>query len=813
MIGMHFTPYKHVKLFVISCVIINLFTCKLALALDINDQQQYYPLSSEILWFEDKSQLITFNEMSSLNVKKHFQKRQENVVNLGYKASNIWLYLSLNKNNLKNNKIASSWYLSIEYPQLDHIEIYEKSAKGMIHVELMGDNLPFTSRDIHHRHFIYPIKFNNSDNIEIFIRVKSSSTLKIPVMLYSDIGLTEKYHNESSSHGIYIGIMLAILLFNAFLLITLRDKNFIHLIGLISFSCLLEVTVAGYGYQYWWGDYPGIHSPLIIIFISVSCIFAIGLNKQFLKHEITKPQLALINAMVIINLLIAISPLYLYYQTSIKIAVVTTLASSLIILYLACKHFNVKTTFSWLYMAAWLVLLPITCLYFISSSALISNLSISEYSVALCSALSYLLLTLALTERLSDTKENYLSKIKKGQKKLNKINRELKNTLKQQQYNLSAKENFFTIFGHEFRTPLQGITGALELIETRSLNDENKYYIEAAKISSHNLRTLVHNAMCFFSLENGSIAVKKQAFEVRTLFKEMIEYYRDLALKKGLHFHWHIDPELPSLIIGDQEKLLHISDQLLSNAIKFTHQGDIEASLRCTNDNESFQLIVKDSGAGIKKDQYSAIFERFKQLDHSHSREFNGLGIGLSICRSLAHLMHGELNVESSISKGSIFSVTLPLTTPPEDTHITPRPPPQHNQKTVLIAEDNPVNYLILKGTLERLRVSTLHAQNGLETLEILAQHPVDLILMDCQMPKMDGFQTSQAIRSSNAHYSKTPIIAITANTVAIDLEHCLSQGMNDLIKKPINRNILEDRLNRWLYQYQHLHTPPTNND
>lgn len=317
--------------------------------------------------------------------------------------------------------------------------------------------------------------------------------------------------------------------------------------------------------------------------------------------------------------------------------------------------------------------------------------------------------------------------------------------------------------------------------------------------------------MSFFSLENGSATIKKQAFEVRIVFKELIEYYRDLAHKKGLNFHWHIDPELPSLIISDQEKLLHISDQLLSNAIKFTHQGNIDASLSCTNNNESLQLTVRDSGTGIKKEQYSAIFERFKQLDNSHSREFNGLGIGLSICRSLAHLMHGELTFESSTNKGSAFSVTLPLNTPAENTQITRHLPTQRSQKTVLIAEDNPVNYLILKGTLENLRVSTLHAQNGAEALEILALHPVDLILMDCQMPKMDGFQTSQAIRSSNAHYSKTPIIAITANTVAIDLEHCLSQGMNDLIKKPINRNILEDRLNRWLHQYQHLTSPPDN--
>lgn len=417
MIGMPFTLYKHAKLFVIFSLIINLFICKLSLALDINDQQQPYPLSSEILWFEDKSQLITFNDMSTLEVTKHFQQRRENIVNLGYKASNIWLYLSLNKHQLNNNQTVSSWYLSIEYPQLDHIEIYQKQTDGAVNYTLMGDKLPFASRDIHHRHFIYPIKFNNSDNIEIFIKIKSSSTLKIPVMLYSDTGLTKKYHNESSSHGIYIGIMLAILLFNLFLLVTLRDKNFIYLIGLISFSCLLEVTVAGYGYQYWWGDYPGIHSPLIIIFISVSCMFATWLNKQFLKHEMTKPQLAVVNVMMIINLLIAISPLYLYYQTSIKIAVATTLTSSLIILYLSCKHFNVKTSFYWLYITAWLILLPITCLYFISSSALINSFSISEYSVALCSALSYILLTLALTERLSETKDNYLSTIKKAQKK------------------------------------------------------------------------------------------------------------------------------------------------------------------------------------------------------------------------------------------------------------------------------------------------------------------------------------------------------------------------------------------------------------
>ncbi len=373
-----------------------------------------------------------------------------------------------------------------------------------------------------------------------------------------------------------------------------------------------------------------------------------------------------------------------------------------------------------------------------------------------------------------------------------------------------AKSEFLASMSHEIRTPMNGILGMLEILESSNLDDAQKQYLETLHDSADFLMSILDDILDISSFEAGNIHLDAGSFSLRKLLGAATDKYRAKAEDKDLNLHLDIDPSCPDLLQGDNERLLQILSNLLNNAIKFTQCGEVKLRAVCERTyqrNARLLFEISDTGIGIPDEKQTVIFRKFIQADTSTTRGFGGSGLGLAICRELVELMDGEIGVRSSEGEGSTFwlRLVLPyeddLNLEPEGASNTLEQAPKHEtlHAHVLLVDDNPVNLKVATLMLQKLGCTVEQAANGVEAVDRVKMETFDLILMDCHMPVMDGFEATRAIRASETFSAQVPILALTASAVKKDKQLCLDAGMNDHIAKPVRADLLKERLQFWL--------------
>ncbi len=362
-----------------------------------------------------------------------------------------------------------------------------------------------------------------------------------------------------------------------------------------------------------------------------------------------------------------------------------------------------------------------------------------------------------------------------------------------------AKSEFLAVMSHEIRTPMNGILGMSRLLGETELTPAQRSYLDAISGSGEALMTVLNDILDFSKLESGRVRVDRQRFDLREAVRGVLSLMVPRVQDKDLNLICNMAPEVPRMVVGDEPRLRQILYNLVGNAVKFTHHGQVVVDVTRTADGW-LRLDVSDTGIGIGEAAQARLFQSFSQGDASVSRHYGGTGLGLAISKRLVELLDGRIGFESEVGKGSRFWFTLPLQEAEgngEAPGLRPEGPANGRTLRILLAEDNPINRSVTEALLTRAGHQVTVAEDGALAVELQAANRFDVILMDVQMPVMDGLEATRRIRSKETPGRHVPIIALTANVLREDVERCLAAGMDDHVGKPIRPAELEEALTR----------------
>lgn len=380
-----------------------------------------------------------------------------------------------------------------------------------------------------------------------------------------------------------------------------------------------------------------------------------------------------------------------------------------------------------------------------------------------------------------------------------------------------SKSDFLSNMSHEIRTPLNGILGSVELLRLEGelqKSPSTASLLDDITASGNALLNLINNILDLSRLQQKKMPIEQRLMSLEACAQSSRSVINASLKQKRLSFTLDIDPQLPREVLADTHRIQQVMMNLLGNAVKFTESGGIILRVRTeTQSNtpdasgfitQTLLIEIEDSGIGIPSDVQPQLFAPFTQADSSTTRNYGGSGLGLSLCREIVEAMQGEIGVNSQLGKGSVFWFRIPVKVDPagyqtvQEERSENDTSPEKNHQLILVVEDNLVNAKLVIAILEKLGYEAEHAENGQIALDMCQKRRYGLIIMDCQMPVMDGITSCQRLRQDDTFNKKTPVIALTANVMEVDRQSCLQAGMQDFLTKPLDTRLLQQALKEW---------------
>ncbi|MCG8670476.1 MAG: response regulator [Pseudomonadales bacterium] len=749
---------------------------------------------------EDPTNQVSIYDLLENRSKYGFTISDKPVLNYGYTNSSYWITFSLKF----ETPFKEDWYLKLSDPLMDSADLYAVNQLGEFTLQRAGEDTAHADRLVKSRSPVFKLSGQPGETTTYYLRLSSKDPIQVALTLHSESAYTEDSFTEVLALGAYYGTICVMLFYNLFIYLTTRERSYLAYCLYLGVLIPAQMGFDGLSYLYLWPDSPWWSNRSVVFFSGSVAVFGTYFARVFLN---TKTVLPLLDKFLLahIGLAALVMPIALFapyaFAATCGVSIAVSFASLMLLTALIGFFRNAPNARFFLF--AWLTFTLGLLIRALVATGQIEATLITMYSAQFGTALETVLLSFALADRIKRIEQEKSEAQEQAALALERSNLEL-------QRSNQIKDEFLATISHELRTPMNGIQGMLDLLNTTQIDDKQNEYLGYAQLSTKEMLKHIESILCFSEAQSRRVKLKNAPFQLSQLIYDLATDYENRCKQKFIDFRIHKAANLPNAVEGDAQQLKLVLSNLLDNAVKFTDAGYVELSVACNVDmgkKDRLDMVfqITDSGSGIPKRLKDSLFQPFMQADSSFSRRHGGLGIGLALSKSLAEVLDGDISYQENAPKGSIFTLTLPLRQGDERDAAAFKEPIKRKASVVaehpsiLVVEDNLINQKVISAILKKKNYQVLTALNGEEALKCLDQQAVDLILMDCQMPVMDGFEASRIIRDRKSKYGYPPIIAVTANAMSEDRERCINAGMNDYLAKPVDRYKLYSTIEEWL--------------
>ncbi|MDX1696054.1 MAG: 7TM diverse intracellular signaling domain-containing protein [Ketobacteraceae bacterium] len=744
-----------------------------------------YELGTYASFLKDPEGKLSISEVASDELDNRWLQVQQKTPNFAFSDSVYWIRIGFES----RMDMAKTWLFELAFPLHDYLDYYVVQDGKVLHEVKTGDRRPFHTRPFDYRNYLFELDMPAGSQRTVYLRMASHDGLHepSPMILWDKDAFALENGIRNLGLGLFYGIVLVMAIYNLFIYFSVRDSAYLYYVGYISFFATWLFSYYGFSYQFLWPDSPVLANQIIVALICGWAFFVIQFIRTFLDTRRLVPWVEPICRIYIALLaVVVLTRVWDHYAYGILTVIFTGAPACFIgiIAGVICLRKGYRPAYYFL--LAWSVLLLSIVIFCLKAAGLLPSSWLIERAVQIGCVTEVVLLSLGLADRINDLKRKaFLAQ---------------KESLKAVESNLKIKNDFITSITHELRTPMNAVIGGLQLAE-RNTGPDQQAHLDIVKAGANDMMRLVNDILVHTEIQAGKLSVKAQNVAINDLLEPFMVYYAEQARMKELGFSYDIDSNLPEFIRTDPDKVLTITRKLLDNAIKFTEEGYVRFTLTVETRGDEWQLKlqVQDTGPGIPEEIQSTIYEPFTQAEGGFQRRYGGVGIGLCICHNLVTALDGSITLDSSPERGSNFYVAIPVQPGEQETPAEHSEPYLSRALPVLVVEDNMVNQMVIVKMLKNLGLEALLANQGREALVLLEKLPVSMILMDLQMPVMDGFTCAQTIRNRTDELKDIPIIAVSANLMDVDKARCIESGMNDFLEKPVKLDQLKKSLGRFI--------------
>lgn len=747
-------------------------------------QIEHQSLHTHASIFKDESTKLKIQQVSQLETKQFTPIIVENT-DLGFTTANYWIKFSLRN----DRKQSISYYLETSRPIVDVANLYEFEKGKLIQIQKSGDNIPVNSKSVKQRKTLFNIDLQPGEAHDYFLQLGSDGeVINAPLVLHSANDLMDESSYEQIVFGFFYGMLMLSAVIYLFFFFAMKQRVFLNYSLYVFFIGMLQFSLDGF-FHYLIDPEGGWLSDKAVIFYAIIAGYFLGSYAQsylrvrrfsVLINRLFYVLYAFLGVLMCITLFLP-NLFHLTYplMNLAGLFELILIITSLFVIYLRSKEVYYFFSFGILSLVTGFVV------FILKNLSLLPVSFITENSSKLGTGVEVLFLSLSmanLIKQLRDDREKLQGEALRKSEEMNEM-----------------KTYFLSNISHELRTPLNAILNYTDSIKGEV---QMSSVLEKCEIISSNSRGLlgsVNDILDFSKIEKGEIQLERQNFQIKKVLDDIVTEMKGRAEQKGLDFQFVVEGNLPYTVFGDAQRIRQMLQNVLGNAVKFTAEGIVKFIVNVeTFDNAtSLKFTISDSGEGIPKDKMDQIFESFTQQQIDNKRKYGGLGLGLYIVKALVNLHQGTLDLNSMENQGTVCTIAFNLDVVAMNAPVVQEPvAPNYDLKgkRILVVEDNVMNQMVLKMIFKKWQnLEVDFANHGEEALNYLSEKNYNLILMDLQMPVMDGYETTIAIREgkSGVNESDIPIVAVTADVMETTKERVKEIGMNHYMTKPVDKEML----------------------